>query len=87
MVSISLQEAAKGLQEAEESWEKTNPVAHDSCSKQLYMSFLVIKMVFWTCWENHILWGGGFKYVLFSPLLWGNDPSLLIFVKCVEITN
>ena len=33
--------------------------------------------------------GGGFKYVLFSPLLayWGKIPFWLIFFKGVETTN
>ena len=55
MVSISLQEAAKGLQEAEESWEKKQksvPFLFKAA-----VSFLVIKMV--ACWKNHILRGGG----------------------------
>jgi len=33
------------------------------------------------------LLGGGFKYFLFSPLPWGDDPIWLTFFKWVETTN
>ena len=37
------------------------------------------------CWAD--LLGGGFKHFLFSPLLWGRFPFLLVFFRWVETTN
>ena len=38
-------------------------------------------------WFLHNFLGGGFKYVLFSPLFWGNVQFWLIFFRWVETTN